>query len=663
MRPIALIGAGGIGKTSIALTVLHDSRVEQRFGGHRRFIRCDKFPASCTHFLRQLSKVIGAGIENPEDLTPLRPFLSSKKIFIVLDNAESILGLQGTTAEEINTVVEELSQYNNICLCITSRISVLPPGCELLDIPTLSVEAAHNTFYHIYKYGDPSNLAHSVLEQLDFHPLSITLLATVAQNNRWNTNRLTKEWEKQRTGMLHLQHNKSLATTIELSLASPMFQELGPNARPLLEVVAFFPQGIDENNLDWLFPTIPNRRDILDKFCILSLTYQSGGFVTMLAPLKDYICPKNPLLAPLLIATKDCYFSRLLVEVDPAKPGFKETQWITLEDVNAEHLLNVFTTIDMSSSNVWKTCAHFIQHLYQHKRRLVSLGPKIEGLPDDHPSKPECLYQLGRLSYSVGNPVELRRLLNYALELGKKQRDWPQVAQVLRLLSTANRLLGHRAEGIQQAREALKIYEQFNDTKSQGGVLSSLAWLLLENRQVGAAEEAASRAIGLHLGQSDQFVVCECHRVLGNIYHSKGEDEKAISHLETAIGIASSFNWQEQLFWTHYSMAELLSVLRRFDDAYVHIKHAKSHMANNTYHLGRATQLQAKLWYKQERFEEARSEALQAASLYEKTGATRHIEACGKLLQQIEEAMSNGGSLRVSCYVSLFTVFFFSLRT
>jgi len=656
LRPIALIGPGGIGKTSIALTVLHDSRVEQQFGGHRRFIRCDKFPASCTHFLRQLSKVIGAGIENPEDLTPLRPFLSSKKMFIVLDNAESILGLQGTTAEEINAVVEELSQYNNICLCITSRISVLPPGCELLDIPTLSVEAAHNTFYHIYKHGDPSNLAHSILEQLDFHPLSITLLATVAQNNRWNTSRLTKEWEKQRTGMLHLQHNKSLATTIELSLASPMFQDLGPNAQPLLEVVAFFPQGVDENNLDWLFPTIPNRRDILDKFCILSLTYQSGGFVTMLAPLKDYLCPKNPLLAPLLNATKEYYFSRLSVEVDPGKPGFKEAYWIKSEDVNAEHLLDVFTSIDTNSSNIWDTCEHFIKHLYQYKRRLVSLGPKIEGLPDDHPSKPGCLYQLGRLFYSVGNPVELRRLLNHALEIWRKRGEMFQVAQVLRLLSTANRLLGHPAEGIQQAREALKIYEQLNDTKGQGLVLSSLAWLLLEDGQTDAAEDAAYRAISLSQDQGDQFSVCGCHRVLGNIYHSKGEDEKAISHLETAIGIASSFNWQEQLFWTHYSMAELLFILRRFDDAYAHIKHAKSHMANNTYNLGRATQLQAQFLYKQKRLEEARSEALQAASLYEKTGTTRHIEICGKLLQQIEKAMNKGKSPKMSHFVSLLTI-------
>ena len=43
-----------------------------------------------------------------------------------------------------------------------------------------------------------------------------------------------------------------------------MFRGLGPDVRDLLGVIAFFPQGIDENNFDWLFPTIPNKRGIFD---------------------------------------------------------------------------------------------------------------------------------------------------------------------------------------------------------------------------------------------------------------------------------------------------------------------------------------------------------------------------------------------------------------
>ena len=639
LTPIALIGPGGIGKTSIALTVLGDCRIKQRFGDNRWFIRCDQISASRSHFLSRLSKVIGAGVENPGDLSSLRRFLSSREMILFLDNAESVLDSQGGNAQEIYAIVEELSRFSNISLCITSRISIIPPDCKRLDIPTLSMDPACHTFYHIYDRDERSDLINNILEQLDFHPLSITLLATVAQHNEWDTNRLTKEWARRRTGVLRTQYNESLATTIELSLASPMFQGLGPDARDLLGIVAFFPQGVDEKNLDWFFPAISDRTNIFDKFCVLSLAYRNNGFITMLAPLRDHLCPKDPKSSPLLRMTKDHYFQRLSVGFCPDEFGSGGAQWIRSEDVNVEHLLDVFTSIDGNSISVWDACACLMRSLYWNKKRLVTLGPKIEDLPDDHPSKPECLFQLSWSFNSVGNYTEEKRHAIYALKLWRERGSDLQVARTLWSLSNANRLLGLYKEGIQRAKEALEIYERFGDTSGQVQSLYNLASLLHDDGQLDAAEEAAARAIDLLPDEGEQFRACRCHRVLGEIFSSKGEVEKAINHFETALGIASSFNWYCQLLRIHHSMAELLFDENRFDDAHTHVERAKLHAIDDTYRLGHAMELQAEFLYQQHKFEEANSEALQAVEVYEKIGATNRVEACRVILRNIEAKM------------------------
>ena len=366
LTPIALIGAGGIGKTSIALAALHDDRIKQHFGENRRFIRCDEFLATRNQFLRRLSKVIGSEIENPENLASLRQSLSLKML-IVLDNAESILDPEGPSAREIYADVNELARSSNICLLITSRITTIPPDCETFDIPILSMEAARDAFHRIYRHGGRSSSIDDILEQLEFHLLSITLLATVAQQNRWSAKRLVAEWTERRTAVLDAKHSGSLAGTIELSLASPTFQELGPDAREFLEVVAFFPQGINEENIHWQYPTISSASKMLDEFCVLSLTYRNDGFVTMLAPLRDHLRPKEPASSLLLGTTKECYFARLSGNVHPGKPGFEEARWITSEDVNVEHLLDIFTTIDGNSEIVWNACSRFMAQLYLHK--------------------------------------------------------------------------------------------------------------------------------------------------------------------------------------------------------------------------------------------------------------------------------------------------------
>ena len=641
LKPTALIGTGGIGKTSIALTVLHHDRVKQRFGENRRFIRCDQFPPSRPNFLAQLSKAIGAGVGNPEDMKLLRPFLlSSKRMLIVLDNAESILDPQGTNAQEIYSVVDELCRFRTVCLFITSRITTLPRRCVRLKIFALSMKAACDIFYSIY-HGSigRSGIINGLLRRMDRHPLSVTLLATAAACNAWDYDQLTKEWDTQWARVSEIGCNKCLATTIELTLASPKFCSLGPNARDLLGVVAFFPQGINKTNIDRFFPTISNRIDIFATLCVLSLVYQSNGFFTMLAPIRDYLYPQDPQSSPLLCAVRDNYFSRLSVSGDPDQPGFKEARWVVSESANVEHLLDVSTSVNQNGGDIWDACYHFLRHLYWHKPWQIPLRSKIEALPDDHPSKPKCLSGLSQLFGRVGNHAEQIRVLTHALELERRSGNDHRVAQTLQHISDVNRLLGLSEEGIEQANESLEILERIGDTKGQTQCLNQLAWLLFDNKQLDAAENAASRAMDLTVGNGQEYLVCQLHQVLCKIHNSKGREKEVVHHLEAALNIASPPKWRDELFWICYSLAEWSGNEEKLDAANKCIKRAKSHAVDDPYRQGRAMVMQANIWCLQLRLEDAKSETLRALEIYKKSGAAYDAGVCRDLLQMIERAM------------------------
>ena len=132
-------------------------------------------PRVLIQFLRQLSEVIGAGIENPEDLRSSRPPFN---VFggDTRSPRQSILDPQVPNAEEMYAAVNEPTQSGSVCVRITSQTSAVPPHYKTIGIPTSSIEAARDIFYRIYKHDERANRTNGILERLEFHPLSIRYL-------------------------------------------------------------------------------------------------------------------------------------------------------------------------------------------------------------------------------------------------------------------------------------------------------------------------------------------------------------------------------------------------------------------------------------------------------------------------------------------------------
>ena len=151
--------------------------------------------------------------------------------------------------------------------------------------------------------------------------------------------RLAREWNAHREQLLQIDRNESLAAAIEFSLDFPTFRKLGPNARDALGAVAFFLQGVDEKNFDWLFSTFPHRTNILRRLSPQPPTERKSltGSVSFFDISEQrlhhlvgpYLTPRDPMSSLLLHETKYHYITRIPVDVDPTELKFTESEGVT----------------------------------------------------------------------------------------------------------------------------------------------------------------------------------------------------------------------------------------------------------------------------------------------------------------------------------------------
>jgi len=90
----------------------------------------------------------------------------------------SLTDLLATDSKEIVAAIEGISQRRNVCLAI-SRMVIDVPSFKTIEVPNLSADRAQDAFYSVCSL-ERSPTINDLIENLDFHPLSIVLLAGAA---------------------------------------------------------------------------------------------------------------------------------------------------------------------------------------------------------------------------------------------------------------------------------------------------------------------------------------------------------------------------------------------------------------------------------------------------------------------------------------------------
>ncbi|KAJ7902456.1 P-loop containing nucleoside triphosphate hydrolase protein, partial [Mycena leptocephala] len=248
---LAILGAGGMGKTSLARAIIHHSEISGRYGQHRFFVACDSASTQI-----ELAALIGAhlGLKPGKDLTHLviQHFSSIPPSLLILDNLET---LWESIESQVN--IEEflslLASVDHLALIITMRGAERPAKVAwtqpfLQPLKPLEHDAARQTFIDIADNTHNPEDIDRVLCLTDSIPLVVNLLAHLVDSEGCST--VLSRWERDKTSLISDGYDRTsnLDLSISLSLSSPRLNSV-LHSKDLLSLLSMLPDGLSDAEL------------------------------------------------------------------------------------------------------------------------------------------------------------------------------------------------------------------------------------------------------------------------------------------------------------------------------------------------------------------------------------------------------------------------------
>ncbi|KAJ7741635.1 hypothetical protein B0H16DRAFT_1861755 [Mycena metata] len=222
---IAILGAGGMGKTSLAQCVLHHEEIVIKYQGNRLFVACDMAVSKV-----ELAGLIGAhlGMKPGQDLSQavLHRLAEVSSTLLILDNLETVW----EPVQSQKEVEEFLSLLTDIASLALVAQDHDPRGRKTLqsavDTAILAASRAPST----RGCTQVSLLAHAVDVE--------------------GTTAILSRWQREHTSVISEGYDRrsNLALSISLSLASPRITST-PHAQDLLSLLSILPDGLSDVEL------------------------------------------------------------------------------------------------------------------------------------------------------------------------------------------------------------------------------------------------------------------------------------------------------------------------------------------------------------------------------------------------------------------------------
>ncbi|KAJ7476567.1 hypothetical protein FB451DRAFT_245548, partial [Mycena latifolia] len=532
---IAILGTGGMGKTSLARVILHHPEITPRYGEHRVFVTCDAVSSSV-----QLAALIAAhvGLKPGKNLTRpiVRHFSTSAPCLLVLDNFETIWEPRESRGE-VEKFLCLLADVPHLTLIITMRGAERPVNIQwthpfLEPLKPLTLDAARKTFIDIVDDGHSAEDVDKILHLTGNMPLAIDLMAHLVDYEGFGS--VLARWEKERTSLLSDGYDKgsNLDFSISMSLTSPRIMAL-PQSQDLLSLLSLLPDGLSDAEL--VQSKLPIDNILACKATLLrtSLAYTDDQRrLKALVPIREYVQKMHP-PAPLLTGPLLQYFHELFQLYETYRgtaassgivariaPNFANIHSILVKSLHGGHpdLINT----------IYCAC-HFdkISGMLGYGRsHLIDLIPNVLPHPRDPIVSVYFITQLlrGYLHHPIPNAEDL---VNEALGYFP-QFDDPDL-KCRFYSSTAVFYQGHAFDiprSMQLCEAGLALSTSTGNTRRQSQFLDTLAWIKWRSGDPLEAQALAYESQRLARISADLFHEAQalrieslCWKSLGNYSH------------------------------------------------------------------------------------------------------------------------------------------------